>query len=159
MAARWAERAAAGLGITVHVGEFSPANLAAALRLPGLGRLGHAVHAAHDPRLLDRLAGTGATVECSLSSNVVLGAVPSYEEHPIRRFVAHGIPVTLNTDLPLHVGTTIGREYAIAAGLGFSPAELLGFTRNAIRASFAPAARRAGLLREVGAAADGRWTP
>jgi hypothetical protein len=146
----WAERAAgAGLGITIHAGEFSPANLAAALSVPGLGRVGHAVHAASDPQLLDHLARSGAAVECSLSSNVVLGAVSSYEAHPIRRFADYGIPVTLNTDLPVHVCTTIGREYAVAAALGFSPAELLAFTRNAVRASFGPAEHRATLLAEL----------
>jgi adenosine deaminase len=118
----WAVRAAAaGLGITAHAGEFSPANLAAALHVPGLGRIGHAVHAANDPRLLDQLARSGAVVECSLTSNVVLGAVPSYEAHPIRRFAELGIPVTLNTDLPLHVCPTIGREYAVAAALRVGP--------------------------------------
>ncbi len=147
---RWAEQAAAaGLGITVHAGEFSTANLAAALRVPGVTRLGHAVYAAQDPRLLDRMARSGVTVECSLTCNVLLGAIPSYEAHPIRQFMAHGIPVTLNTDDPVRVGTTIGREYAIAAALGFSRAELLGFTRNAIQASFTTAARRAALLSEL----------
>ncbi len=155
----WAERAAgAGLGITVHAGEFSTANLAAALRMPGLRRLGHAVHAAGDPRLLEILVRTGVTVECSLTCNVVLGAVPAYEDHPIRRFAAQGIPVTLATDLPVHVCTTIGREYAIAAALGFAPRELAAFTNNAIQASFASPARRSRLvdeMRQWETAADG----
>jgi hypothetical protein len=149
-ASRFAARAAdAGLGITVHAGEFSTANLAAALTVPGLHRLGHAVYAAADDRLLDRMARGGVTVECSLTCNVVLGAVPSYEQHPIRRFVERGLPVTLNTDLPVHVCSTIGREYAVAAALGFSPAELLGFTRNAVLASFTTEERRAALLDEL----------
>ena len=139
----WAAQAAdAGLGVTVHAGEFSPANLDAALHTPGLRRLGHAVHAAFDPRLLERLARSGATVECCLTSNVVLGVVASYAAHPIDRFIAAGVPVTLNTDLRSHLDTTIGREYTIAATLGFTPAALLELTRNAIRASFTPAARR-----------------
>ncbi len=147
---RYAERAVGiGLGITVHAGEFSTANLAAALRVPGLGRIGHAVYAAHDQQLLDQLALSRATVECSLTCNVMLGAVPSYEAHPIRRFVAYGIPVTLNTDLPVHTGTTIGREYAVAAALGFSEVELAAFTRNAVNASFAPTDRRVALLQEL----------
>lgn len=151
VAYRWAARARdAGLGITVHAGEFSPANLQAALRVPGLGRLGHAVYAATNPGLLEQLARCGATVECSLTCNVILGAVPSYEAHPIQHFVAAGIPVPLNTDLPLHVGTTIGREYAIAAALGFSPAALGEFTRNTVRASFTAAERRARLLALLG---------
>jgi adenosine deaminase len=57
--------------------------------------------------------------------------------------------VTLNTDDPQHVCTTIGREYAIAAGLGFSPADLRGITRAAARASFTSATRKATLLTEL----------
>jgi adenosine deaminase len=147
---RLAERATdAGLGITAHAGEFSPANIAAALRVPGLTRLGHAVYGAYDPWLLDRLAARGVTVECCLTCNVVLGAVPSYAEHPLRRFVEARVPVALGTDNPVQTCTTIGREYAVAASLGCTPAELLEFTRNAIRASFAPAERRAALLAEL----------
>jgi adenosine deaminase len=134
---RVAERAAAGgLGVTAHVGEFSAANILAALRTPGLTRLGHAVYAASDPRLLDAVAESRATVECSLSCNVVLGATPSYVEHPVRRFMERGIPVALCTDNPVQICTTIGREYALARARGFAPAELLEFTLNAIRASF-----------------------
>lgn len=155
VARRWVARAAdAGLGVTVHAGEFSTANLAAALQMPGLRRLGHAVYAAADERLLDRLADSGATVECCPTCNVILGSVPSFEVHPLRRFMARGIPVTLNTDLPVHTATTIGREYAVAAALGCSPADLLGFTRNAVAAAFTTAERRAALLAELRAAED-----
>jgi hypothetical protein len=146
----WAERAAAaGLGLAAHAGEFSNANIAAALRVPGLTRLGHAVYAARDPRLLEQVARSGVTVECSLSCNVVLGAVESYEAHPIRQFVAAGIPVTISTDDPLRVATTIGREYAIAHALGWSLGELRDFTRAGIAASFTPAVRREALLAHV----------
>jgi adenosine deaminase len=107
------------------------------------------VYAAHDPRLLEQVAQSGVTVECCLTCNVLLGAVPSYEAHPIRRFVACGIPVTLNTDDPVRVCTTIGREYAVAAALGFSPADLLTFTRAAVDASFTSVERRAALLHEL----------
>jgi hypothetical protein len=153
---RAAERMAdAGLGLTVHAAEFSTANCAAALRVPHLGRIGHAVYAASDPRLLDLLADSGVTVECSLSCNVVLGAVPSYEEHPIHQFVQRGIPVALCSDIPVQIATSIGREYALAYTLGFSSADLLGFTSNAIRASFTPPARKANLLATLEAPESG----
>ena len=77
------------------------------------------------------------------------GAVLSYEEHPVRRFVEAGVPVALCTDEPVQVCTTIGREYALAAALGFSEEEFQGFTHAAVRASFAPADRRAALLLEL----------
>src|SRR5712692_9190344 len=132
---RWAERAAsAGLGLTVHVGEFATTSIAAALRTPGLRRIGHGTRVADDPHLLDDLARSGVTVECSLTCNVVLGSAPAYEDHPSRQFVQHGIPVTLATYLPMHACTTIGREYAIASTLGFSPEDLLRFTRTAVAA-------------------------
>ncbi len=150
LAYQLAQRAAdAGLGITVHAGEFSMANITAALRTPGLTRIGHAIYAAEDERLLDLLAQSGATVECCLTCNVVLGAVASYETHPIRTFVAQGIPVALCTDNPVQMCTTIGREYALAHALGFSPADLLGFTHHAIRAGFTTPARRAELLARI----------
>ena len=143
----WAERAReAGLGIAAHAGEFGALHLAEALKVPGLTRIGHAVAAAADPRLLDRIAARGVTIECSLSSNVVLGAVASYEHHPIRRFVERGIPVAICTDDPVRACTTIAREYAIAAKLGFSSMELRGFTRAAVRASFCDPAERDRLL-------------
>jgi adenosine deaminase len=144
---RIGERAAdAGLGVTAHAGEFSTANIAAAARVPGLTRLGHATFAGQRPELLELLANRNITVECCLSSNVVLGAVPSFEEHPIRRFVEHGIPVALGSDNPVQICTTIGREYALAHSLGFSRGELLAFTQNAIRAAFTTPERRQDLL-------------
>lgn len=144
---RAAARAAdVGLGVTAHAGEFSSANIAAALRMPGITRIGHAIYAASDPRLLDLVAESGATVECSLSCNVLLGAVPSYEEHPISQFVEQGIPVAVCTDNPVQMCTTIGREYALAHALGFSAAELLDFTTNAVRASFTSAERKQEVL-------------
>ena len=146
----WSERARdAGLGVAAHAGEFGARHLAEALEVPGLTRIGHAIAAAANPRLLDRIAARGVKVECALSSNVVLGAVASYERHPIHRFVERGISVAICTDDPVRACTTIGREYAIAAKLGFSSSQLLEFTRAAVRASFCDPAERARLLREI----------
>lgn len=136
----------AGLGITAHAGEFSTANIEAALRMPGLTRLGHATCAASDSHLLDLIGERGITVECCLTSNVILGATTSYEAHPIRTFVEHGISVALCTDDPVQLATTIGREYALAHALGLSYAQLVECSANAIRASFAPPERKAALL-------------
>ena len=139
----WAERAAsAGLGITVHAGEFSPVNLSRAIETPGVTRIGHAVLAAFDNALLGKLAKAQITVECCLTSNMVLGAVPSLEDHPIRTFVDAAIPVTLCSDDPVRLCTSIGSEYQLAASLGFGASELVRFTRSGIAASFASPERR-----------------
>jgi adenosine deaminase len=155
LAADWSARAAdAGLGVTVHAGEFSTANLDAALRLPGLRRIGHGVYLAADPRLLELAARAGVTIECCPSCNVILGAVPSYEAHPLRDLIATGLPVTLNTDNPIRVCTSIGREYAVAAALGLSQGELLACTRHAFAASFGTVERREQLLAALDAWQD-----
>lgn len=149
-ACRVAERAAAsGLGITVHAGEFSTANIESALRVPGVTRIGHAVYAGTNQRLLELISRSEVTVECCLSCNVVLGAVDSYELHPIRQFKEYGIPVVLGSDDPVQICTTIGREYATAAALGFTSKELLDFTYNAIRASFTSTERKNALISEL----------
>ena len=144
---RWAERAAeAGLGITAHAGEFSTANLAAALRVPGITRIGHGVYAAAEDELLQQLVDSGVTIECCLTSNVVLGGVPSLKEHPIRNFVRAGVPVTLCTDDPVRLCTSIDREYDLAASLGFGADDLRTFTRNGVLASFTSCQRRSAIL-------------
>lgn len=136
----------AGLGMTVHVAETAPVNITSVLNMPGIKRLGHATHAGYHPHLLDLVAKSGVTVECSLSCNVILGASSSYEQHPIRQFVNAGIPLALCTDDPVQMTTTIGREYAIAHQLGFSTADLLQFTRNAIDVAFISEDQRSALL-------------
>ena len=150
IAYRWAERlAGAGLGITVHAGEMAKANIRSALMVPGVRRLGHAVYAAADDGLLDAIAESGVAVECSLTSNVILGAVEDYESHPIRKFIGAGIPVTINSDDPVHFGTDIGREYGIASALGFTRDELIGVTRTAVEHGFTSDSRREELRREL----------
>lgn len=140
----------ATLGITVHAGEFSVANLAAACQTPEVSRLGHGIFALRDDRLIEQLAGGAIAVELCISSNVILGGVESYDNHPARRFIDAGISVTLNTDDPVRFQTDIGREYQIAHYLGFSALELRNATRTAIRHSFTTNENRKRLLAAVG---------
>jgi adenosine deaminase len=157
---RWTGLACdAGLPITCHAGEFSADSLQRALEIPGLKRLGHAVHAPSLPGFLDDVRRRGITVEVAMTSNIVLGNVASYETHPIREFIQAGVPVTLATDDPIRIGTSIGREYQHAAELGFSTEELIGFTRNGIQASFTSEERKRALLAALeGASQEGITT-
>jgi adenosine deaminase len=132
----------AGLGITVHAGELSSANIAAALRTPGITRIGHAVHAAGDAHLTELIAEAGVTVECCITSNVLLGAVASVETHPIRWFVDNRIPIVLGTDNPLQFGTSIEQEYALAGDHGLTSDQLRSVTAHAIDVSFASSSRK-----------------
>ena len=129
--------AAAGLGCTVHAGEWAgPESVRAALELP-VTRIAHGVRAIEDPALVEELALRGTVLECCPTSNVVLGVFPSYEEHPLGRLVEAGVRVTLGSDDPPYFGASIGGEYALAAErLGLDEAALLEITRTALEAAF-----------------------
>jgi adenosine deaminase len=139
----------AGLGITAHAGEFAAANIQAAMMTPGLTRIGHGTYAMEDPDLVRELADRDVLVETCLTCNVVLGSASSYEGHPARSLFEAGVDVCFNTDDPVRVCTSIGREYAIAQRLGFSAQELAGISRRAIAASFTSAQRKTALLQMV----------
>ncbi len=102
--------------------------------------------AAADPALLAAVAQSGVTLECCLTSNAILGAVPTAAAHPLPRFLAAGIPIILATDDPVQLGTTIGRKYTHAHALGCTLTDLATCTHNAITAAFTTPTRRANLL-------------
>jgi adenosine deaminase len=137
----------AGLGCTVHAGEWAGADsVRGALELP-VSRIAHGVRAIEDPALVEELARRQVTLEVCPTSNVILGVFPSYEEHPFPVLRAAGIPLTLGSDDPPYFGASVAGEYAIAhERFGLSEDELVGVTRTAIEASFAEPALRDLLL-------------
>jgi adenosine deaminase len=139
--------AEAGLGCTVHAGEWAGADsVRGALELP-VSRIAHGVRAIEDPALVEELARRRVTLEVCPTSNVVLGVFPTYEEHPFPVLRAAGIPLTLGSDDPPYFGASVAGEYAIAhERFGLSEDELVGVTRTAIEASFAEPALRDLLL-------------
>jgi adenosine deaminase len=155
-AAAYAIAAEAGLGCSVHAGEWAGAeSVRAALDLP-VTRIGHGVRAIEDPALVAELAERGIVLECCPTSNVVLGVFDSYEAHPLPALRAAGVRVTLASDDPPYFGASVGGEYAVARErFGWGDGDLLAVTRTAIEASFAEPALRADLLARVGDA-DGR---
>ncbi len=140
------ERArAAGLHSVPHAGETTgPQTVWDSLTLLGAERIGHGTSAAQDPELLRHLAETGVPLEVCPSSNIATRAVATLEEHPIRAFRDAGVTVTVNSDDPPMFGTSLNREYAVAAELlDLDEAGLAELARTAVRASFAPRGRAA----------------
>jgi adenosine deaminase len=127
----------AGLGCTMHAGEWAgPESVRAALELP-ITRISHGVRAIEDPALVQELAQRGITLECCPTSNVVLGVYRSYEEHPLPRLADAGVRITLGSDDPPYFGASIGGEYEIAQQkLGFDEERLKAITATAVDAAF-----------------------
>jgi adenosine deaminase len=128
----------AGLRLTAHAGEaVGPESVWDAVRHLRPDRIGHGVRAAEDPRLMSHLAEHRITLEVALTSNVQTRAAASYAEHPVRTLLRHGVPVTLNTDNPRASGTTLPREYDLAATLaGLTADDLTAVARHSLSASF-----------------------
>jgi adenosine deaminase len=144
--------AAAGLGCTVHAGEWAGAeSVRAALELP-ITRISHGVRAIEDPALVAELAARGITLEICPTSNVALGVFPSFEEHPFPALRSAGVPVTLASDDPPYFGASVAGEYAIARErFGLDDDALLAVTRTAVEASFADPGLRARLRTHLSA--------
>ena len=140
----------AGLGCTIHAGEWAGADsVRSALELP-ITRISHGVRAIEDPALVSELAARGIVLECCPTSNVVLGVYPSYEEHPLPALRAAGVRVTLGSDDPPYFGATIDGEYKVCAErFGFDDDELREITRTAIDAAFCDEDLRTALLSRV----------
>jgi adenosine deaminase len=142
--------AAAGLGCTVHAGEWAgPESVREGLGLP-VSRIGHGVRSIEDPALVEELAGLGTVLEVCPTRNVVLGIYPTYEEHPLPRLRDAGVQVTLGSDDPPYFGATIGGEYALCAEhYALDDEALRGITRTAIEAAFCEEKLKEGLMQTV----------
>lgn len=152
-APHFAAARAAGLRSVPHAGETTgPETVWDALRLLGAERIGHGTSAAQDPALLAHLAATGIPLEVCPSSNVATRAVASLDVHPLRAFRDAGVTVTINSDDPPMFGTTLNREYGVAADLlGLDESGVADLARAAVRASFADDATKARVLAEIDA--------
>jgi adenosine deaminase len=144
---------ASGLHSVPHAGESTgPATVWDAIRTLGAERIGHGISAAQDPALMDYLVRHDIPLEVSPTSNVRTACVASIEEHPLPRLVAAGVPLSINSDDPPMFGTTLNREYAVAAQLlGADEARVAELARAGVRQSFLPKPEQAALLAEIDA--------
>ncbi len=58
------------------------------------------------------------------------------KDHPLRAFLRRGVTLTLSTDDPAMFHTALNREYALAARMGLSPAELVRLAEHSFEFSF-----------------------
>jgi adenosine deaminase len=144
----------AGLGITVHAGEFTgPASVWTAIYQLGAQRIGHGIRAVEDPDLLAYLREHQVTLELCPTSNMRLGLVPSLADHPLRALLAAGVPVTVNSDDPILLNTDLTRELeSVQAALGLSMETIATMMRTAARAAFLPVDARQVLEQQIASA-------
>ncbi len=112
----------AGLGFMPHAGQAGgPEVVREAVEVLGATRIAHGVAAAQDEALMRSLAEGGICLCICPSSNARIGLKPDY-----LALARHGIPLTVSTDDPAMVGTTLKRELEIAEkDFGLSRSDLI----------------------------------
>lgn len=139
-----------GLKSVPHAGESEgPASVQGAIDSLQADRIGHGVRVIEDAHLLERLAQRQIPLEINISSNIALGFYPRIEDHPIHALHRAGVLLTVNTDDPEMVGTTLVQEYEyLTRVFGFSDADVIRMARNAFLHTFAEPAVKNRLLAE-----------
>lgn len=140
-----------GLGVEVHAGEMGPPeSVTASIDVLGADRIGHGVAAINDGPLLARLVRDRVPLDVCPTSNVQIGLFPSLEAHPIARFWQAGVNMTISSDDPHLMGTSLTQELRHAVRLaGLSAADLGELQRRAARVAFLPRPDRRALEARV----------
>jgi adenosine deaminase len=126
-----------GFGVAAHAGESSgPEGVISALDDLGIRRIDHGVRAAEDASVAARLAAEQITLNVCLTSNLAL-LYRSLTDHPIAALLQAGVPVTINTDDPALLGTTLTDELVLAANhLNWAKDDVVAAVERAIAAAF-----------------------
>jgi adenosine deaminase len=139
------------MAATIHAGEaYGPESIHQALHYCKANRIGHGTRLYEDPDLLEYVRDFRIPVEICLTSNVQTHAVPSFEEHPLRRYYDAGLVLSLNTDNRLMSATTVTEEYWRAHRYqGFTWPELVDVALMSFSSAFLGWGEKQALIREV----------
>ncbi len=146
----FARAAELGLHRTFHAGEDGPAdNIAAAFDDLGCERIDHGFRLLDDPELTARVADAGvALTVCPISNVVIANVIDDVADHPFARQREAGVLVTVNSDDPGMMGTTICDDYeAVTDRFGYDADTIEDIALGAIDASWAPAEEQVALRR------------
>ena len=126
-----------GVHVTLHAGEWGgAAQVKRSLSLEP-ERIAHGPLSIDDPEVVSALKDTGTWLDLCPTSNFQARIVDQYEDHPFRRLLHAGVPVTLNTDDLTVSDITLSEEYARAVErLGVTLPELWAVDLAAIEAAF-----------------------
>lgn len=140
-AAAFARAQELGLHATSHAGEaYGPASVWDSLDAAGSERIDHGVRSIEDPALVERLAREEILLTVCPCSNIALKIYPSMAEHPFKKLLDAGVPVTVNSDDPPFFSRDLNDNYlAVAQAFALTKEQLFQIARDAFARSFAPA--------------------
>ena len=126
---------------TPHAGELAgPDSVRACIEVLVADRIQHGIRAVEDPALLELLVERDVCLDVCPTSNIVLGSVAAYDEHPLPALLASGVRVSLNADDPVMFGCDVLSEYELCREVfGLNDDQLARIAHDSLLASAAPA--------------------
>lgn len=128
----------AGKGLIAHVGESqSVMNIWKAVERLNVNRIAHGLRVVDDINLISLTKERQIAFDIALTSNVFTGVVPGYVDHPVKKMIESGCIVTIGTDDPAIIGTTLDREYEILRDItGVSDEVVIDIMHNSVKHAF-----------------------
>ncbi len=128
-----------GLRLCAHAAEQpgTALNYNYALDVLKCDRIDHGYRVLDDATVLARARDEGTWFTCVPTSTSQIYGWPDLSQHPIRRMVAEGLRITLNSDDPPMFKTDIGREFVVACtAMEFSPETAAELALNGVEAAW-----------------------
>jgi adenosine deaminase len=133
----FAEWKKAGKGLIAHVGESQSAkNVKMAIEKMKVDRVSHGIHAAHDINIMKLANDHNIAFDVALTSNLKTGVIKDIHKHPVKVLLEHGCQVSLGTDDPVVLDTTIKHEYSLAKSIDISDEDIEKMKQTAIDRAF-----------------------
>jgi aminodeoxyfutalosine deaminase len=128
-----------GLRSIPHAGETEGANsVRGAIKELQADRICHGVRSIEDKNVVKELVERQIPLDICPTSNIRLNVYPTMSQHPFRELDELGVKVTINSDDPSIIGSSLCDEYiAVAREFGYTINDLVRFARNSIQASYA----------------------
>ena len=141
----------AGLECTVHAGEFDSARgMVEAMEHLPIKRIGHGVNVIHSPETMAMVKDKGIALEVCPTSNIFLGLFKDMNSHPFPRLYDAGIKISISSDDPPFMSTTLAQEYQrVQESYQYSDKVMNDITKMAIEAAFVDEKTRTELLDRI----------
>lgn len=140
-----------GFLTVAHAGEEGPPTyIWEALDLLKVKRIDHGVRAIEDDALMQRLVKERMPFTVCPLSNLKLCVVPRLEEHNLKKLLARGACVTINSDDPAYFGGYMNENFLqTTRALDLSSIEIKLLARNSFEASFLSPQEKERWYREI----------
>ena len=141
----------AGLQCTVHAGEFASARgMVEAMEHLPIKRIGHGVNCIFSPDTMAMVKDKGIALEICPTSNIFLGLFNNMKDHPLPEFYDAGIQISINSDDPPFMNTTLAKEYQrVQESYQYSDEIMNKITTMAIESAFVDEKTRQELLAKI----------